>query len=124
MEKYIVSARKYRPMTWGSVVGQEALTTTLRNAITSGRSAHAYLFCGTRGTGKTTTAHAIATKLYLDSDLNIVKSECGCLEYYRNKECVHSILLYALALLKIKPSGLKEICTLSTKTNFVVLLLS
>lgn len=63
MEKYIVSARKYRPMTWGSVVGQEALTTTLRNAITSGRSAHAYLFCGPRGVGKTTCARIFARSI-------------------------------------------------------------
>ena len=46
---------------------------------------------------------AISTKLYLDGKLNIIKSECGCLEYYRKKECVHSTLLYALAILKLKP---------------------
>jgi DNA polymerase-3 subunit gamma/tau len=63
MEKYIVSARKYRPMTWSSVVGQEALTTTLRNAIASGRSAHAYLFCGPRGVGKTTCARIFARSI-------------------------------------------------------------
>ena len=51
MEEYIVSARKYRPMTFDSVVGQEALTTTLKNAVKSGKLAHAYLFCGPRGVG-------------------------------------------------------------------------
>jgi len=56
MDNYIVSARKYRPMTFGSVVGQRALTTTLKNAISSGKLAHAYLFCGPRGVGKTTCA--------------------------------------------------------------------
>ena len=54
MEEYIVSARKYRPLTFDSVVGQHALTTTLKNAIASGKLAHAYLFCGPRGVGKTT----------------------------------------------------------------------
>lgn len=60
MENYIVSARKYRPMTFDTVVGQEALTTTLKNAISSGRLAHAYLFCGPRGVGKTTCARIFA----------------------------------------------------------------
>ena len=49
MENYIVSARKYRPATFESVVGQRALTTTLKNAIAPGKLAHAYLFCGPRG---------------------------------------------------------------------------
>ena len=60
MENYIVSARKYRPMTFDTVVGQEALTVTLKNAIQSGRLAHAYLFCGPRGVGKTTCARIFA----------------------------------------------------------------
>ena len=58
--EYIVSARKYRPMTFDSVVGQEALTTTLKNAVKSGKLAHAYLFCGPRGVGKTTCARIFA----------------------------------------------------------------
>ena len=57
---YIVSARKYRPMTFDSVVGQSALTTTLKNAVKSGKLAHAYLFCGPRGVGKTTCARIFA----------------------------------------------------------------
>lgn len=60
MENYIVSARKYRPMTFDTVVGQGALTVTLKNAIQSGRLAHAYLFCGPRGVGKTTCARIFA----------------------------------------------------------------
>ena len=60
MENYIVSARKYRPSTFESVVGQRALTTTLKNAISSGKLAHAYLFCGPRGVGKTTCARIFA----------------------------------------------------------------
>ena len=60
MENYIVSARKYRPATFESVVGQHALTTTLKNAIATGKLAHAYLFCGPRGVGKTTCARIFA----------------------------------------------------------------
>lgn len=60
MENYIVSARKYRPTTFESVVGQRALTTTLKNAIATGKLAHAYLFCGPRGVGKTTCARIFA----------------------------------------------------------------
>ena len=60
MEEYIVSARKYRPMSFDSVVGQSALTTTLKNAVKSGKLAHAYLFCGPRGVGKTTCARIFA----------------------------------------------------------------
>ena len=60
MEQYIVSARKYRPATFDMVVGQRALTTTLLNAIRTGKLAHAYLFCGPRGVGKTTCARIFA----------------------------------------------------------------
>lgn len=60
MSNYIVSARKYRPMNFDSVVGQHALTTTLKNAIAQGKLAHAYLFCGPRGVGKTTCARIFA----------------------------------------------------------------
>lgn len=60
MNDYIVSARKYRPSTFRSVVGQRALTTTLLNAIASNKLAHAYLFCGPRGVGKTTCARIFA----------------------------------------------------------------
>ena len=60
MGEYIVSARKYRPATFDDVIGQKALTTTLKNAIASGKLAHAYLFCGPRGVGKTTCARIFA----------------------------------------------------------------
>ena len=60
MGEYIVSARKYRPSAFDAVVGQEALTTTLKNAIAAGKLAHAYLFCGPRGVGKTTCARIFA----------------------------------------------------------------
>ena len=60
MENYIVSARKYRPDTFESVVAQKSLTTTLKNAISTGKLAHAYLFCGPRGVGKTTCARIFA----------------------------------------------------------------
>ena len=60
MDNYIVSARKYRPSTFRDVVGQKALTTTLKNAILSQKLAHAYLFCGPRGVGKTSCARIFA----------------------------------------------------------------
>ncbi len=60
MDEYIVSARKYRPMSFDTVVGQQALTTTLKNAVKTGKLAHAYLFCGPRGVGKTTCARIFA----------------------------------------------------------------
>lgn len=60
MDNYLVSARKYRPATFATVVGQGALTSTLKNAIQSGKLAHSYLFCGPRGVGKTTCARIFA----------------------------------------------------------------
>lgn len=60
MSDFIVSARKYRPATFASVVGQKHITSTLKNAIERGQLAHAYLFCGPRGVGKTTCARIFA----------------------------------------------------------------
>ena len=60
MSEFIVSARKYRPATFASVVGQQSITSTLKNAIERGQLAHAYLFCGPRGVGKTTCARIFA----------------------------------------------------------------
>src|SRR5436189_326786 len=60
MDKFIVSARKYRPQTFDTVIGQDHITTTLKNAIKNNQLAHAFLFCGPRGVGKTTCARILA----------------------------------------------------------------
>jgi DNA polymerase-3 subunit gamma/tau len=60
MEKFVVSARKYRPITFDAVVGQSHITTTLQNAIRTNHLAQAFLFCGPRGVGKTTCARILA----------------------------------------------------------------
>jgi DNA polymerase-3 subunit gamma/tau len=70
MDHFIVSARKYRPATFREVVGQEHITSTLRNAITRGQLAHAYLFCGPRGVGKTTCARIFAKAINCLSPVN------------------------------------------------------
>jgi DNA polymerase-3 subunit gamma/tau len=70
MDEYIVSARKYRPISFDSVVGQQALTTTLKNAVKSGKLAHAYLFCGPRGVGKTTCARIFAKAINCENPTN------------------------------------------------------
>lgn len=77
MENYIVSARKYRPTTFDAVVGQRALTTTLKNAIASQKLAHAYLFCGPRGVGKTTCARIFAKTI---NCLNVTAEGEACNE--------------------------------------------
>ena len=63
MENFIVSARKYRPQNFNTVVGQSHITTTLKNAILNQHLAHAFLFCGPRGVGKTTCARILARKI-------------------------------------------------------------
>lgn len=75
MDNYIVSARKYRPSTFRSVVGQDALTTTLRNAIAGNKLAHAYLFAGPRGVGKTTCARIFAKTI---NCLNLTPEHEAC----------------------------------------------
>ncbi len=70
MEKFIVSARKYRPQTFDTVVGQSHITTTLRNAIKHQQLAHAFLFCGPRGVGKTTCARILAKTINCEHQTN------------------------------------------------------
>ena len=60
MDNFIVSARKYRPFTFASMVGQSSITTTLKNAVKNNKLAQAFLFCGPRGVGKTTCARILA----------------------------------------------------------------
>src|SRR6266550_1070883 len=67
MERFIVSARKYRPQTFDTVVGQSHITTTLKNAIRHNQLAHAFLFCGPRGVGKTTCARILAKAVNCDN---------------------------------------------------------
>ena len=76
-EQYIVSARKYRPDTFSSIVGQQAMASTLKTAVLSGRMAHAYLFCGPRGVGKTTAARVLAKTI---NCLNLQPSGEACNE--------------------------------------------
>lgn len=70
MENFVVSARKYRPATFSLVVGQDHITSTLKNAIARGQLAHAYLFCGPRGVGKTTCARIFAKAINCFSPVN------------------------------------------------------
>lgn len=79
MNEYIVSARKYRPMKFSDVVGQDALTTTLRNTVKSGKLAHAYLFCGPRGVGKTTCARIFAKAINCEQPTDNGEA-CGACE--------------------------------------------
>ncbi|MBS1616062.1 MAG: DNA polymerase III subunit gamma/tau [Bacteroidetes bacterium] len=76
MSQYLVSARKYRPQTFDTVVGQEHITTTLKNAIRSGHLAHAFLFCGPRGVGKTTCARILAKTINCEN-LSSDTEACG-----------------------------------------------
>ena len=87
MEKFIVSARKYRPATFASVVGQNHITSTLKNAIERGQLAHAYLFCGPRGVGKTTCARIFAKAINCQHPVGAeVCDKCdSCLSFNENR---------------------------------------
>lgn len=83
MENFIVSARKYRPSTFDSVVGQQHITTTLKNAIRTGQLAQAFLFCGPRGVGKTTCARILAKTINC-TNLTPDTEACGQCESCRS----------------------------------------
>ncbi|MCE1199621.1 MAG: DNA polymerase III subunit gamma/tau [Marinilabiliales bacterium] len=88
MEHYIVSARKYRPDTFTTVVGQPSITSTLKNAIRSNHLAHAYLFCGPRGVGKTTSARIFAKTincLNLTADTEPCNQCESCISFGENR---------------------------------------
>lgn len=95
MDNYIVSALKYRPATFKSVVGQKSLTTTLKNAILTGKLAHAYLFCGPRGVGKTTCARIFAKTINC-SNLTAEGEACNECESCRSFNEQRSLNIYEL----------------------------
>ena len=94
-EHYVVSARKYRPDTFRSIVGQEAMASTLRTAVRSGKLSHAYLFCGPRGVGKTTAARVLARTINCEN-LSAEGEACGQCESCRAFEEQRSFNIFEL----------------------------
>ena len=95
MSQYIVSARKYRPDSFGTLIGQDNIAQTLKNSILRGQLAHAYLFCGPRGVGKTTTARIFA-KMINCSNPSEGMEPCGtcesCLSFAEGRSyCIHEL---------------------------------
>ena len=95
MAQYIVSARKYRPDSFGTLIGQDNIAQTLKNSILRGQLAHAYLFCGPRGVGKTTTARIFA-KMINCSNPSEDMEPCGtcesCLSFAEGRSyCIHEL---------------------------------
>ena len=95
MAQYIVSARKYRPDSFGTLIGQDNIAQTLKNSILRGQLAHAYLFCGPRGVGKTTTARIFA-KMINCSNPSGEMEPCGqcesCLSFAEGRSyCIHEL---------------------------------
>ena len=95
MSQYIVSARKYRPDSFGTLIGQDNIAQTLKNSILRGQLAHAYLFCGPRGVGKTTTARIFA-KMINCSNPSAEMEPCGtcesCQSFAEGRSyCIHEL---------------------------------
>ena len=95
MSQYIVSARKYRPDSFGTLIGQDTIARTLSNSIKRGQLAHAYLFCGPRGVGKTTTARIFA-KMINCSSPGPDMEPCGhcesCVSFQEGRSyCIHEM---------------------------------
>lgn len=95
MENYIVSARKYRPDTFASVVGQKSITSTLKNAIKNNHLAQAFLFCGSRGVGKTTTARILAKTINCEN-ISEETEACGQCNFCKSFEEGRSMNVYEL----------------------------
>ena len=110
MEEYVVSALKYRPLNFDSVVGQRSLTTTLKNAIGSGKLAHAYLFCGPRGVGKTTCARIFAKAINCFNPLE-GGEPCGVCESCRAFDQQRSMNIHELdAASNNSVEDIRELC--------------